>query len=321
MKSYPHFGFIGLLFFCLNSLCGQNQEILGEYKIGIIGQDLEEAIYQAAHHGAKDAALELSRKYSIDVELLVATPKITQGGSQSVSLAELFVDAADGLLLSPNSAEFITSTVEFARQHEQEIVYFESDLPDTKPLAAILADEIAAGQMAAEAILKELPSRGRVAVLTSSQSTTQLEQRLQGVRSALGFKRIQSVVQTDPDYRSAIRAIEAAEEADHNDLISGWIFLEDWPMRGMPVLPWKSGRKPVVAIQSSPSSFVYSEQGYLDALIVHPYYEWGYRGVEVLIEKLHHKREPEDRTVYTKPRVIDWRNFDEYRENWKVWFK
>ena len=294
---------------------------MGEYRVGIIGRDNEDTIYQAAHLGAIDAARALSEKYSIDVELLIATPKTSQGGSQPTSLAELFIEDADGFIISPSSKDIVASSVEFALQQGQEVVFFESNLPDLAPLASIVADEEAAGQLAARAILEKLPTKARVAILTSENPSPQLEARLDGVRSVLGYRRIERVVPTKPDYRSSIDTILQTQEEDRNDQIKGWIFLEDWPLLGMPALPWKPGRMPVVAIQSSPSAFIYTDRGYLNALVVHPYYEWGYKSMEAMVEKLHNDVSPETRLIETEPRVVDWRNLEAYREDWKTWFK
>lgn len=312
-------------FFILITLCqglhGQNREILGEYKIGIIGKDKEDSIYQAAHLGAQDAARELSETYSIDVELLIATPEASQGSSQPTSLAELFIQKADGFIISPGAGEAVASSINFALQEGQKVIFFESQLEGVEPMAAILADEEQAGRLAGKAILKKLPTKARVAILTSTSPTPQLEQRLAGVRAALGYRRIEKVIATEPNYHAAIKTIRAAEEADRNDLIKGWIFLEDWPLLGMPALPWKPGKLPVVAIQSSPSAFMYTDQGYIDALIVHPYYEWGYTSVVTMVEKLHNDKAPETSTILTQPRVVDWRNLKAYREDWQTWFK
>lgn len=299
----------------------QNREILGEYKIGIIGQDQEDTIYQAAHLGAKDAARMLSEKYSIDVELLIATPEASQGGSQATSLAELFIKEADGFIISPGSGKVVTESINFAMQEGQEVVFFENELEGVEPIAAILADEKEAGRLAGKAILTKLPTRARVAILTSTSPTPQLEQRLEGVRASLGYRRIEKVVATEPDYHAAIKTIRTTEEEDRNDQIKGWIFLEDWPLLGMPALPWKPGKLPVVAIQSSPSAFIYTDKGYLHALVVHPYYEWGYKSVETLVEKLHNGKSPESSTILTQPRVVDWRNLEAYRKDWQTWFK
>lgn len=307
--------------FVISSLHGQNREILAEYKIGIIGRDQEDAIYQATHLGAQTAARELSSKYSIDVELLVLTPNKEQGGNQETSMAELFIEDADGFIISPANADIIRPSILFAIDQGQEIVYFERELSGTSPLAAVLADETKAGQLAGEAILKKLPTKGRVAILTSNAPDSALTQRLEGLRTTLGYRRIESIITCEPDYMSAIQAIRAAEEADRNDLIKGWVFLDDWPLLGLPAFPWKPNELPTVAIQSSPSAFIYVDQQYVDALVVHPYYDWGYLTVETLINKLHNSNNPETPVIITEPRVVDWRNIDSYRESWKLWLK
>jgi ribose transport system substrate-binding protein len=305
----------------LQELQAQNRELLGEYRIGIVGRDQEDAIYQAAHEGAQAAALEMSRKYSIDVELVVYTPDRSQGSNQTTALAELFIEEADGLIISPQDTEAIRASVDFALEQGQEVIFFESQLEGKEPLASVLADEVEAGRMAGREILKKLPTKARVAILTSETPGPELEQRMEGLREVLGYRRIQTTVNCQPDYRSSIEAIRTAEEADRNDLIKGWVFLEDWPLLGMPALPWKPGQLPVVAIQSSPSAFIYVDQGYLDALIVHPYYDWGYKSVETMVEMLHNNQAPKNHLVRTTPRVVDWRNAEDYRESWKQWLK
>jgi ribose transport system substrate-binding protein len=303
------------------ALPAQNRELMGEYKIGIVGRDQEHAIYQAAHEGAQAAALALSEKYSIDIELVIFTPNKSQGNSQMNSLAELFIEDADGLIISPRNSDAIRASVDFAIQQGQEVVFFESQLPESAALASVLADEVEAGRMAGREILEKLPTKARVAILTSETPDTELEQRMAGLREVLGYRRIESIITCAPNYQSAIAAILAAEEADRNDLIKGWVFLEDWPLLGMPALPWKPNELPVVAIQSSPSAFMYVDRGYLDALVVHPYYDWGKKSMEIMVEKLHNGNVPEESMVRTTPRIVDWRNVEAYRDSWKKWLK
>jgi ribose transport system substrate-binding protein len=311
---------LALLLGC-TALEAQNRELLGEYKIGFVGRDQGDAIYQAAQGGAQAAALELSKKYSIDIEVVVFTPDKTKGGSQMTALAELFIENADGLIISPENTEAVRASIDFALEQGQEVVFFESQLTDRKSLTSVLADEVEAGRLAGRAILDKLPTKARVAILTSTTPGAELEQRMSGLREVLGYRRIEMTITSRPDYLSAIEVIRAAEEADCNDLIKGWVFLEDWPLLGMPALPWKPGKVPVVAIQSTPSAFIYVDQGYLDALVVHPYYDWGYKSVETMIEKLHNEQAPEESIVRTKPRIVDWRNTEDYRDSWKKWLK
>jgi ribose transport system substrate-binding protein len=309
------------LLLCASGAHAQNREILGEYRIGIVGRDQGDAIYQATHLGARDAARALSEEYSIDVELLVFTPNVEQGGSQPASLAGLFIEDADGFIISPAEPETLRPSIEFALEQEQEVVFFEHQIEDIQPLAAFIADEVEAGRLAAQALLKELPTKGRVAILVSENPGPSMQDRLKGARATLGYRRIEKVVTCAPDYRAAIETIRTTQEADRNDLIKGWLFLGDWPLLGMPALPWKPGKLPCVAIQSSPSAFIYIDQGYVSALIVHPYYDWGTASMTALVNKLHKGASPDEQTTRSAPRVVDWRNIESYRENWKTWLK
>lgn len=299
----------------------QNRELLGEYRIGIVGAAQGEAMYQAAECGAQDAARELSAEYSIDVELLTATPSIEHSELQTTALAELLIEHADGFLISPSSPGAIRPAIEFAQQQGQQVAFFEHQIEDMQPLAALVADEFEAGRLAAETLLAALPTKGRVAILTSEQPDDAMSERLQGARAALGYRRIETIVHCAPTYAAAIAAIHATQAAAHNHQIKGWLFLGDWPLLGKPDLPWKPGALPCIAIQSTPAALMYLDLGYLNALVAHPYYDWGHAGMSALVNKLHRGISPDTASISTAPQIIDWRNSDTYREQWKRWLR
>lgn len=307
---------------CLStSLQSQNREILGEYRIGIVGQNKDNSIYQATHLGALDAALSFSKSQAIDVEIFVLTPDKTIGEDQETSLGRLFIDNADGIIISPGNQKTTHAAIKFAQEQGQKIVFFETEVESIDPLASIVADEYQAGFLAGKTIADLLPSRARIAILMSTEVNPVQQERLRGLRAAVGYKRIETIVTTEPNYFSAIDAIRNAEDTDRNDLISGWVFLDDWPLLGMPAFPWKAGERPAVAIQSSPSAFIHLDQGYLDALIIHAYYDWGYKSVELLVEALHNKKQPDPARVVTDPQVINERNLNNYRLKWQQWLQ
>ena len=302
------------------SALGQNRELLGEYRIGIVGQDKEDSIYQATQLGAMDAAHELSKRDSIDVEVVVFTPDSTLGQNQESSLGELFINDADGILISPGNDPATHSAVRFAQEQGQKIIFFETELEGINPLA-IVADEYRAGVLAGQTIQALLPTRSRIAILMAKDPNSAQKERLRGIRNAIGYKAIEAIVQCEPNYFSAIEAIRNAEDEDRNDLISGWIFLDDWPLIGMPAYPWKAGERPCVAIQSSPTAFIHIDQGYLNALVVHPYYEWGNMSVRTLVECLHNGKFPESPVIKTEPQLIDRLNINAYRKKWHQWLQ
>ena len=304
-----------------SALLAQNRELLAELKIGMIGRDLSDPAYQATHTGALDAAEELGKRYSIDVEVRILTPSLADGQSQSSALGQLLIEGADGFIISPEISREVNESIRFAIEEGQKVVVFESLQPLEPALARIIADEQAAGRQAGEAILPHLPTRGRIAVLTSTDPNKAEQARLQGLRDALGYKRIECIVPCEPNYTGAIEAVRRAEEEDTNHLIKGWVFLDDWPLRGTPALPWPSGKLPCVAIQSTPSAFIYLDSGYLSAFITHPYYEWGYRSVETLVQTLFLGTPPKEPTHVLKTRVIKWDNAEAYRQKWQDWIR
>ena len=316
MKILVHSIAIPLLI--LRGAFAQNIEILGEYKIGIVGQDSEDAIYQATHLGAQDAARDLSRRYSLDIELIVLTPDLNQGGDQEVSLGQLFIGDADGFIISP--VKGARDAIAFAQEQGQQIIFFETALEDITPLASIIADEYTSGILAGRYMAKLLPVKGRAAILMANNPSAAMLERLDGVRASLGYKRIEKIVRCEPNYSAAIAAICDADKKDVNDYIDGWVFLDDWPLLGIPALPWEAGHLPCIAIQSSPTAFLYLDQGYVSALVVHPYYKWGYQSVVMMVEKLYKNQLPELPHTITPPKVIDWQNVEDYRKSWKHWF-
>jgi ribose transport system substrate-binding protein len=301
------------------SLQAQNREILAELKIGVIGRSLADPSYQAVHSGARDAARALSQSYSIDVELRVLTPQLSNGQTQSSALGQLLIEGADGFIISPEINSEVEESIRFAIEEGQKAVVFEGLKPVANALAQVVANERAAGRQAGKAIQSKLPTRGRIAILTSEQPNEAELARLDGLRDALGYKRIECIVTCQPNYRSANEAIRLAEEKDRGHLIKGWVFLNDWPLRGAPALPWPPGKLPCVAIQSSPATFIYLDEGYLSAFVAHPYYDWGYRSMEMLIQSLYRKQSPEPYTLVLGTRVINKDNAEAYRREWQEW--
>jgi ABC-type sugar transport system substrate-binding protein len=314
-------------------LQAQNRELLGEYRLGILGREAGNAIYQAVHSGAEDAARELAERLSIDIEILERTPVKNLPRAQMEALSRLFVEEVDGVALSPADGALLRPLLETMQGQGVEVVLFESAIDGFQPRTAFPADETEAGRLAGLAAKQAMPSGGRAAILIAADKTPALQARLDGVRSTLGFRRIYGIIECDPDYASAVAAIKAATEADADDLIAGWVFLDDWPLRGAPSLPWDEGEGACAAIGVSPSALLHLERGYVDALVVHAYYEWGYRSVEALIEAVHQPPVAADTAsdaresgrAYARdirrPRVIDWRNRDAYSEAWKGWMQ
>lgn len=303
------------------TLQAQNNELLGAYKIVFIGKDRESSKYKAVFSGIKDAAKALGKKLSIEVEVLELSPMQNQEAEQPKAIIQSFLKNVDGIVLCPSANEDLISALKLTQFYEKEIVFLEQSVDSVTPLLFVQSDEVEAGKLAAKALLQKLPTQGRVAILTTSNPSPIFENRMKGVKAILGYKRIETIVQTEPNYKSALQSIKQAEINDADHYIKGWLFLDDWALRGTPDLPWKPNALPLVSIQSSATTNLFYELGYLDSMVIHPYHEWGYKASETLIEKLFKKQSPESDVYITKPTLVNWENIERYKNYWKQWLR
>jgi ABC-type sugar transport system substrate-binding protein len=318
-KAYIYFFSLLLLLNFSQTLQAQNNELLGSYKIAFIGKDKESSKYKAIFSGIKDAAKTLGEELSIEVEVFELSPIQDQEYTQSEAIIQSFLKNVDGIILSPAEKENLNTALKLIQFHKKEIVLLEQPISSIASLMSIQPNEVQAGKLAAKALLKELPTQGRVAILTSSQPSSSLKQRMKGVKSILGYKRIETVIKTEPNYKSALKSIKQAEDNDVDRYIKGWLFLDDWGLRGMPDLPWQPNALPLVAIQSSATTNLYYDLGYLNAIVLHPYHDWGYQASEVLIKKMFKKKSPANNVIIPEPILVNWENIDIYKKYWREW--
>ena len=318
-KAYIYFFSLLLLLNFSYTLQAQNNELLGSYKIAFIGQDKESSKYKAVFSGIKNAAKTLGKEFSIEVEVLELSPIKNQEVTQSDAIIQSFLKNVDGIILSPSENENLSSALKLTQFHKKEVVLLEQPAGSISPLLSIQPNEVQAGKLAAKALLKKLPTQGRVAILTSLEPSIIFKQRMQGVKAILGYKRIETVVQTEPNYKSALKSIKEAEDEDVDHYIKGWLFLDDWALRGMPDLPWQPNTLPLVTIQSSAITNLFYDLGYLNAMVLHPYYDWGYQASKAIIKKLFKKQSPINNVSIPKPILVNWENIDVYKKYWQEW--
>lgn len=320
-KAFIYIISLFLLLNCSLTLQAQNNELLGSYKIAFIGKDKESSKYKAIFSGIKDAAKALGQEFSIEIEVLELSPIQGQKEAQSKAIIQSFLKNVDGIILSPSANENLNSVLKLTEFHEKEIVLLEQFVNSITPLLTVQANEVEAGKLLAKAILKQLPTQGRVAILTSSEPSAIFKDRMKGVKSILGYKGIETVIQTEPNYKSAVKSIQQAEENDVDHYIKGWIFLDDWALRGMPDLPWNPNALPLVTLQSSATTNLFYDLGYLQSMVLHPYHEWGYKASESLILKLFKKQTPTSPVYISKPILVNWENIELYKKYWNQWLR
>ena len=104
-------------------------------KIGIIAKSISNAVFQAAHSGAQDAAKELGAKYGVDVEVEIRTPTDEDAQKQAEAIEALVRSGVNGIAISCTEANTVTTAIDRAVSRGVQIVCFDSDAARSKRFA------------------------------------------------------------------------------------------------------------------------------------------------------------------------------------------
>ena len=98
--------------------------------------------------------------------------------------------------------------LELIKINNIQVIFVESQIKSFIPLTYIKPDELNAEKLLAKVIMNNLPTGGRVAILSTNNSL-QYEERLQGVKDILGYKRIEKIIYSNPSHLDALTEIQS----------------------------------------------------------------------------------------------------------------
>ena len=84
-------------------------------------------------------------------------------------------------------------------------------------------------------------------------------------------------------------------------------------------LRWEPGTVKVVAVDALPAQLSYLESGHVQALYAQDCYGWGYRSVEILLNKLVKGQDPESARIIDPLRRVTRESAGEFRKLWSAW--
>lgn len=293
------------------------------YKIGLIAKSESNPIFLAARVGAEDAARELGKKYDIQIEVLWRTPANEDAQRQAGFIEQLMVAGVDGLAISCTDASTVTPAINRAVDRGVLVACFDSDAPNSKRFVYHGIDDVECGR----AVMKELAelvgsSGGRIAILGGNQTAPNLQARVRGVREELA--KHPNIKLTDVYYHRETAQDAAAkvqEVQTANPDIVGWAMVGGWPLFSDALMNWEPGRVKIVAVDALPPQLKYVERGIVQSLLAQRVYQWGYRSVELLVEKLHNNESPEGPRDMAELDKVTRENVEEYGKNWDKWLR
>ena len=290
------------------------------FTIGLVAKSQSNPVFQAARIGATDAARDLGKKHGIEIKIEWRTPNEEDAQKQAEAIEQLVLAGADGIAVSCSDANKLTDAINSAVKNGVPVATFDSDAPNSKRFVTYAIDDVKCGERAMEELAGFMGGTGIVAILAGNQNAPNLQKRVQGVKNAA--KKYPGITIRDVYYhketpQDAAAKVEQVMQA--NPDITGWAMVGGWPLFTDNALKWQPGTVKCVSVDALPPELAYLRSGHVQLLLAQQVYEWGYRSVEHLINKIHLRKNPSSVKDVSALIPVTRENVDEFARNWEKW--
>ncbi|MDF1869791.1 MAG: substrate-binding domain-containing protein [Phycisphaerales bacterium] len=292
------------------------------YKIGVIAKSNSNPVFLAAKNGAIAAGQRLSEEHDgVSIEILWQTPAMEDAQVQAQYVEQLVASGADGIAISCTDANLLTGALKAAVESGVVVVTFDSDAPESGRMAYYGVDDFQAGKEVMRQLAGVMNNEGKVAVLTGNPAATNLQARVNGVvEQAAEYEGIPTPIvysfmpETATEAAAKMQQVQTA-----NPDITGWALVGGWPLYTDNALDGIYESAKIVSMDPLPLPLVYAQKGQVQVLVGQPYFGWGEKSVEMIVDKLHFDRSPSSEMVYAEFDIVTTDNAEEFAENWKLW--
>ena len=309
---------IGLLVVSHGPLAGE--QLARTYTIGLIAKSQGNPVFQAARVGALEAAKALGAKHAVTIKIDWRTPNEEDAQKQAEAIEQLVLAGADGIAVSCSDANKLTDAINSAVRRGVPVATFDSDAPASKRFVTFGIDDRKCGDQTMDELARLMHGKGVVAILAGNPNAPNLQKRVQGAREAA--RRYSGITVRETYYHKETPQDAAAkvEQVMHaNPDIAGWCFIGGWPLFTDNALRWTPGSIKCVSVDALPAQLPYLRSGHVQLLLGQQSYDWGYRSVEHLINRLHLKKDPAAVHDVSALMPVTLGNVDEHAKRWEKW--
>jgi ribose transport system substrate-binding protein len=290
------------------------------YTFGLVAKSQNNPVFQAARVGAEQAAKDLGAKNGVSIKIDWRTPNEEDAQKQAEAIEQLVLAGADGIAVSCSDANKLTDAINSAVKNGVPTATFDSDAPASKRFVTFGVDDVKCGEQVMEELAKIMGGKGTIAILAGNQNAPNLQKRVQGVKNVAkkypGIK-IRDTYFHKETPQDAAAKVEQVMQA--NPDINGWAMVGGWPLFTENALKWQPGTVKCVAVDALPPELAYLRSGHVQLLLAQQCYEWGYRSVEHLFNKVHFKKDPPQVKDVSPLVPVTKDQVDEFAKNWEKW--
>jgi ribose transport system substrate-binding protein len=309
-----------ILFSSLVLLLAVTVQAQKSYTIGLVAKSQGNPVFQAARVGAETAARELGEKHKVKIKIDWRTPNEEDAQKQAEAIEQLVLAGADGLAVSCSDANKLTDAINRAVRNGVPVATFDSDAPASRRFVSYAIDDEQCGERVMDELAKLMNGKGVVAILAGNPNAPNLQKRVAGVKKAAA--KHPGITIRDTYYhketpQDAAARVEQVMQA--NPDISGWAMIGGWPLFTDNALKWPPGTVKCVSVDALPQQLGYLRSGHVQMLLAQQCFEWGYRSVEHLINKVHLKKDPAAVKDVSPLTSVTKENVDAFAKNWEKW--
>ena len=288
--------------------------------IGLIAKSQGNPVFQAARVGAEDAAKALGADLGHNIIIDWRTPNEEDAQKQAEAIEQLVLAGAEGIAVSCTDANKLTDAINSAVRDGVPVATFDSDAPASDRFVTYGVDDLDCGRDTMAELVKVMGGVGTVAILAGNQNAPNLQNRVRGAREEAAKHpgiEIRDVYYHKETPQDAAAKVEQVMQA--NPDITGWAMIGGWPLFTEDALKWEPGTVQCVAVDALPAQLEYIRSGHVPILLAQQCYQWGYRSVELLVDKVLLGKDPATVKEVSPLIPVTADNVDQYAKNWDTW--
>ncbi|HWD40352.1 MAG TPA: substrate-binding domain-containing protein [Fimbriimonas sp.] len=271
-----------------NGTAGGKGTGLKSLKITMIAKSNNNPVFQSAKVGAEKAAADLTKETGCQISIDWQTPETEDGQVQAQKIQQAANEGANAILISCSDASKVKGAIDDAVDKGIPVMTFDSDAPDSKRFAFYGADDTAVGVQVMDELAKAANGQQlQVAILAGNQTAPNLKKRAQGVIDEAKKYPNVHIVET---FHHKETPQDATAEVQRDNLaypkINAWAMVGGWPLFNSALLSLDPAKYKIVAVDALPAELPYVDKGIAPVLLAQPTFDWGYKSVGFIVDKL-----------------------------------
>lgn len=267
--------------------------------------------FEDCRKGAEEKAKELG------VDFQWVAPQTGDPAIQVQMIEDLVRKGVHAIVISPNEPKSVEPVIADAVSKGILVMTFDSDSPESQRLIYIGTDNKTAGSVQGKTLSDLLEGKGKVGIITGGLGALNLNQRIEGLKEALGPDiEVVDTVATDDDLQKGLSVSESLLRA-HSDLNGvACVSATGGPtlaqvMRG-PEFQDRIGKLKIVAFDDLEETINAIKDGIIQATMVQRPVQMGRLSIEWAYNILTGKATPPCTNIDTGVTVVTLENIDSY---------